>query len=269
VSSSGDILSVAGDYYNRSIELCPTVALYHLNLGWLKDIELDRDAARREFAKVLVLDATNSYIKKYLGRFYLQKKDFPLAFYFFGHVIDEHPRMYWELMRTVQYYDYPEMAFTDRAITLTSDVAPSLREKGSFYAVPIEKIDFYYGLRWRIPYTHEEGGETPLPEAFIAMRAKDSRTQIRCALTKKEGVLIADIPDMQEFARNNFPNAARGNVMVEGLLLRPYDNTASVSCAYYIPEERGLRKDSFDARTLIGPWQDYIFLSDPEELLHK
>lgn len=55
---------------DRAVRLSPTVAEYHLHLGWIDAMRGRREAATAEFQKVLDLDPTNAEWQHYIGLWY-------------------------------------------------------------------------------------------------------------------------------------------------------------------------------------------------------
>lgn len=68
---ANEVLNLARRLYQRAIDLKPTDAGFHLNLGWLYGLVGEIDLVHEEFKKALLLDPQNiviqSYVQPYLG----------------------------------------------------------------------------------------------------------------------------------------------------------------------------------------------------------
>lgn len=68
---ANEVLNLARRLYQRAIDLKPTDADFHLNLGWLYGLVGEIDLVHEEFKKALLLDPQNiviqSYVQPYLG----------------------------------------------------------------------------------------------------------------------------------------------------------------------------------------------------------
>ena len=66
--------------YSRAINLEPTLAVYHLKLGWIYELLGYFDKAEEEFDKAILLDSTNVINHIYLAKYFLSKNKEVKAF---------------------------------------------------------------------------------------------------------------------------------------------------------------------------------------------
>lgn len=81
ISDRGDLYGSALTKYAEAINLEPSLAVYHLKLGWVYELMNHEEKAENEFAKAIQLDPTNLKNRIYLAGYLLSKGRELEAFY--------------------------------------------------------------------------------------------------------------------------------------------------------------------------------------------
>ena len=80
IETPSDLYNQALNKYSQAINLEPTLAVYHLKLGWIYELLGYFDKAEEEFDRAILLDPTNVMNHIYLAKYFLFKNEEIKAF---------------------------------------------------------------------------------------------------------------------------------------------------------------------------------------------